>query len=149
MKRHVDNCQRSLACCSELHNVSCIFTTSSENVNYFQLCTHWQSMRWLTGCPSFGICTTACFEGVTLICLSHNFNLSRFAIAEKQRSVNFHVNQTGTGMCDLVTEHRIDDQHQQRHTNHPSSLCTKFYCCSAIRVPWKEIRDIGREEDGG
>ena len=35
-----------------------------------------------TGCPSFGICTTVCFDGVTLICLSHNFNLSKFAIAK-------------------------------------------------------------------
>ena len=45
-------------------------------------------MKWLTGCPSLGICTTACFDGVTLICLSHNFNLSRFAIA-KITSIQF------------------------------------------------------------
>lgn len=40
----------------------------------------------LTGCPSFGICTMVCFDGVTLICLFHSFNLSKFAIAIIQHS---------------------------------------------------------------
>jgi hypothetical protein len=40
----------------------------------------------LTGCPSLGICTTACFDWVTRMGLDHTFTLSKWAIAEKKNT---------------------------------------------------------------
>ena len=40
----------------------------------------------LTGCPSLGICTTACFDWVTRMGLDQTFTLSKWAIAEKKKN---------------------------------------------------------------
>jgi len=85
----------------------------------------------LTGCPSFGICTTVCFDGVTLICLSHNFNLSKFAIA-KITIISCHSFTHSFSSSSLVTIKLKKKTNIQKTV--ASSMWWIMRLCNGIRV---------------